>query len=93
MMLFLMMGLDGSSRSNCSDDMYKRIGEVIQFNVGTQTGEPFLMGNAHGYFELNATLRIKPLMIALPMYNGTSVGSESMTDWNTYKISMVRGYS
>lgn len=81
--LFILMGLGNDTLAN---DMYKRIGEVIQVNMSND------MGKAYGFFKLQASLRVSPFMITLPMYNDSTISGDGMIDWNTYDVAVTRGY-
>lgn len=90
--LFVYLGLN----SNAAEGMYQRIAEVIQFNIGTlANSDDYSLKNAQMYFQLNAELRVKPLMITLPYFSYDEYNNEltTKTDWCTYTIKMVRGYS
>ncbi len=103
--VFFYLGLK-STDSGVSETMYERIAEVIQTNMRTHDGikdyskaadggakEPYTLKNSRVYFKLEATLRTEPLMIAMPMFNEYDNNLDTETDWCTYKISTVRGYS
>ena len=103
--IFVYLGLSGGG--NVEEDMYRRMGEVIQSNMRMHNGikdytkssadgsttEPYTLKNSRVYFKLEATLRTEPLMIAMPVFNEYSNNMDTKTDWCTYKISTVRGYS
>lgn len=89
-MAFLYLGLTGDT----SDAMYQRMGEVIQSNISTiNNGASYSLTKAYTYFQLDATLRVEPLMITLPIMDDYENGLETNTDWCTYVISTIRGYS
>ena len=75
--------------------MYKRIAEVIQANIGKQIGEDsgYSLQKSIVYFKMDATVRVKPLMITLPIFNDYSNNMDTKTDWCTYTINTTRGYS
>ncbi len=91
--LFVYCGL--SSGGALEENMYKRIAEVIQTNLAKKTGDSgYSLTKARMYFSLNATVRVKPLMITLPIFNGyDKQGMDTNYDWCTYDISLTRGYS
>jgi len=90
LMVFVYLGLKG----NCAEDMYQRMAEVIQANIRKLSGDnTYSMKKAQVYFKLEATIRVKPLMITLPIFNDYDNNMDTKTDWCTYKISTVRGYS
>lgn len=88
--LFTYLGLKGSYKQQ----MYLRVAEVIESNMAKVTGGSFKMSNVKMYFSLKATLRVKPMMVALPYYFDEYDNlMMTTTDWCTYKVSVVRGYS
>ncbi len=89
--LYVYLGLNSSAQQG----MYQRMAEVIQFNIGTMANSTsYSLANSRLYFQLNAELRVKPLMIALPFFSNDEYSNEldTKTDWCTYKISTTRGY-
>lgn len=94
LMIFVYSGLSGGG--DLESDMYKRIAEAIEANMKKQPGIDggYSLSNTKMYFTLNATLRVKPLMVALPYYfDDYSDSMLTTTDWCTYKVSITRGYS
>ena len=93
--LFLYMGLVGGGA--LEEDMYLRMAEVIQANMRRheEIGPTFTMAKAQVYFKLSATIRVKPLMITLPIFNSPEFENDldTKTDWCTYSVTTVRGYS
>lgn len=90
--LFVYLGFN----SDAQQGMYQRMAEVIQFNIGTMANSTtYSLKNSQMYFQLNAELRVKPLMITLPFFSMDEYSNEmtTKTDWCTYKISTVRGYN
>lgn len=90
--LFVYLGFN----SDAQQGMYQRMAEVIQFNIGTMANSTtYSLKNSQLYFQLNAELRVKPLMITLPFFSMDDYSNEmtTKTDWCTYKISTVRGYN
>lgn len=89
---FVYLGLKGSS----AEAMYQRMAEVMQTNMRKLTNvSSYSMKKARLYFKLNATIRVSPLMITLPFFNDDDYDNnmDTKTDWCTYQISTVRGYS
>ncbi len=84
----------GLTDSSVAEQMYKRIGEVMQMNMKQHEGIPsnYSMKKAQVYFELNADVRVKPLMITLPHFAEYKNNLSKNTDWCTYHIRTVRGY-
>lgn len=90
--LFVYLGFN----SDAQQGMYQRMAEVIQFNIGTMAkSTTYSLKNSQMYFQLNAELRVKPLMITLPFFTMDEYSNEmtTKTDWCTYKILTVRGYN
>ena len=103
--VFVYLGLK-SNNSGVSETMYERIAEVIQSNMRMQNGikdytqevdgggtQSYTLKNSKVYFKLEATMRTEPLMLAMPVFNEYDNNLDTQTDWCTYKISTVRGYS
>ena len=93
MYIFLLMGLNNSELYS---DMLLRVGDLVQANMRhTQGNEQFQLSNTKCYFNLKATVRVEPLMLTLPIIQIVN-GAEDLrdrTDWCTYKLDMIRGYS
>lgn len=93
MYIFLLLGLTNGDRY---PDMLLRVGDLIQANMRLATGqEGYSLDKARCYFSLTGTLRVRPLMMTLPIVNTVdgSTGLRENTDWCTYKVNLVRGYS
>ncbi len=89
--LFLYLGFNDKDSAS---EMYRRVGDLIQVNMRKYTGKnTYMLKNAKSYFELNATIRVKPLMIALPMSQGYANNPKDKSDWCTFDIHEIRGYS
>ncbi len=87
--IFVYLGL----KSSAAESMYQRMAEVIQANLrGLTNDTSYSMKNARVYFKLEAQLRVKPLMIALPYFGEYDNNLDTKTDWCTYNISTTRGY-
>ena len=89
--IFVYLGLN----SEAEEDMYKRMGEVMQNNIGKQIGEEssYSLSKAKVYFKIDAKLRVEPLMMALPLFQEYTQGVDLEGDWCSYTIDTVRGYS
>lgn len=86
------------TNSKTEADTYKRLAELIDANMakvrpkkGGEAG--FTLMKTQMYFQLTATVRVKPLMITIPYMDEYGNSMETATDWCTYQVSMVRGYS
>ena len=95
MYVFLVLGLMTSEQKYTL--MLQRVGDLIQANMCRTPGnEGFTLDNCISYFQLDSTIRVKPLLITLPVVVNTveeATGLTERTDWCTYKIQMIRGYS
>lgn len=93
--LFLILGL---TDSDTYDAFLKRTGDVIQANMRLTDGNSsFDLSKSICYFQISGTLRVKPLFLTLPIVNtmdGVDASSViSSTDWCTYELKTIRGYS
>ena len=87
--IFVYLGL----KSEAAESMYLRMADVIQVNMQKVTGsDTYSLTKSRLYFKLEATLRVKPLMVSLPIFSGYENDMDTQTDWCTYTISTVRGY-
>ena len=88
--LFVLMGFQSGSAS----EMYRRTADQIQVNMRKNTGDnTYMMKNAKTYFQVNATIRVQPLMLAMPMAQLYENNPSDRTDWCTFSIQEKRGYS
>ncbi len=88
--MFVYLGFESDSAS----EMYRRMGDLIQANMRKYTGKnEYKLKNARTYFKINAKIRVKPLMLALPVSQGYANNPKDKTDWCTFEISEIRGYS
>ena len=95
MLLFLLI--------SCQDaGLYKsmllRVGDLIEGNVQTMGGEDgFDLEASHVYFQLTGELRVKPLLLELPIvtsYKGADASKVlKSTGWCSYSLNVIRGYS
>ncbi|MBO5447953.1 MAG: hypothetical protein J5994_01370 [Ruminococcus sp.] len=95
--LFLFSGLTASSTEKV---MYERMSEVIQMNMrqlidgsSAKLDSGFQMKKSVTYFKLEADIRVRPLMITLPIFNEYDNNLQDKKDWCSYKIKAVRGYA
>ncbi len=91
MMLMLFFQLNDEEKNN---DVYKRIGDVIQANMSQKIirKNDYALSNAITQYKIDYTLTVKPLVLNLGIYNGYSDNPSSLTEWRTFSGSMVRGY-
>lgn len=94
--LFLMISLFGNQQNVIS-----RIADVIQMNMEKSEGKlsetglsdgAFLMKNACTHINIEATVEVKPLMMALPFMAETTKSQLSGTTWYTVKYKGTAGY-
>lgn len=91
--IFLMLGL---TDENTYGPMLLRVGDLIQANMRLTPGnKEYQLINARSYFKLSGSLRVRPLMLTLPIVRTVdgSTGLLETTDWCTYQVHMTRGYS
>lgn len=88
--MFVYMGIHGKNGAA----MYQRVAEVIQANIRKMSNDTtYSMKNARVYFQFDSTVRVKPLLLTLPIFDEYGDELETNTDWCTYKVKLVRGYS
>lgn len=94
--LFLMMA---ANDSHLYKEMLFRTGDLIEANMRLGAGKSgFDLDKSICYFTISGTLEVKPLLITLPIvYNTVESDSYNQvresTNWCTYEISLIRGYS
>lgn len=86
--------------STSESDVYTRLGNLISANMhkvlSADAGKEvnYSLANTHMYFVLEAKLRVDPLMVTIPYYlDEYDNQMKTATDWCTYDIRVVRGYS
>lgn len=91
--VFTILAFNSQDKEAC---MYARIGDVIQANmrhiIGSG-GSSYRLVKSVVYFQFQATLRVKPLMLALPIANGYENNPKDSTDWCTFTYKIIRGYT
>lgn len=94
MYMFLIMA---ASSDNAYKSMLLRIGDLIEANVAKRKGSDFDLEQCQCFFQMTSTLRVKPLLLTLPIVDSMEgVDASSLrdnTEWCTYSISVIRGYS
>lgn len=68
--------------------------EVIQANMQKLTSNTgYSMSNAKVYFQVEAKLKVDPLLITIPLFEQYNGGYDSSnTDWCTYQTNIIGGY-
>ena len=94
MYFFLLMGVTSSETYSA---ILLRTGDLIEANMKKMGKQNFDLSKSRCYFSLNAELKVKPLLLELPIVNSMKgVDTNTVTEssaWCTYKLSSVRGYS
>lgn len=86
--IFLLMKLIGKDENI----IYLRIGDVIQANMGTSTGDTsFELAKSQVFYTLTSTIRIPPMWSKLLLIDDLGDLSESM-GWRTATIKVTSGY-
>lgn len=91
--IFLLIGLTSGDKTYQS--MLLRVGDLIQANL-RQAGEAnFSLGKSVTCYQLEAQVRVKPLLLSLSLMDSIEGAAElrERTDWCSYNIKMIRGYS
>ncbi|MDR0852966.1 MAG: DUF5702 domain-containing protein, partial [Clostridiales Family XIII bacterium] len=83
--IFMLMGFNGGRAEN----MYERMGDLMQANIRHMGGRSFTMSKATVYYKLECEVTVPPLMLALPI--STEYTSSGFKGW-TFKEKMIRGY-
>ncbi len=92
--------LSGLMNDSLYSKMLLRTGDLIQANMNLMkkdNKDGFDFSKTKCYFKIDAELKVKPLLIDLPIVNsmnGVDVeGMKNSTGWCTYKVAFSRGYS
>ena len=74
---------------------YIRLGNLISANMHKLTKKDYSLAKTQMYFQLEADLRVKPLMVTIPYYLDEYENNlPTATDWCSIKdLIVVRGYS
>ena len=97
--LFLILGFN--SGGTVSQAMYNRTGNLIQHNMNLlihgngnkNDSESWKLSKAIVYFNIEATVRVKPLMLTIPISTSYAENPKDKTDWCTFNYKTSRGYS
>jgi hypothetical protein len=73
------------------DNIYKRTADVIQTTMA-QNSDGYLLSNAKTFFSLEATVRVKPMMMKLPYAQQSGIEVSDTETWNTFNINVSKGY-
>ena len=87
----------GAANKSTYSAMLLRVGDLIETNMHKMGSDEFDLSKARCYFSLDAELKVKPLLLDLPIVNSLQgVDTSSVINssgWCTYNLSVVRGYS
>ena len=91
MLLLLFLQLKDTAKSN---DVYKRIGDVIQANMSQliTDNKEYQLSKAITQYKIDYTLTVKPLVLNLGIYNGYDNNPAGLTGWRTFSGMLVNGY-
>ena len=86
--LFLMIGLYTNEEA-----VLLRTADVIQTNMAKKTGESdYQLSKSSVYVELNATVQVKPTLLALPLFADVEGNPSTDTNWYTISYNDIKGY-
>lgn len=89
--MFLYLGFE---KESTAEEMYLRMADLMQANLRKlNNSSVYSLKKSQVYFKLEAEVRVKPLMLTLPVAASYSNNPKDKTDWCTFKISQIRGYS
>lgn len=90
--LFVYCSLTNSETEKAT---YTRLGNLIAANMKKITNyDKYSLSNTQMYFRLTADFRVDPLMVTIPYYlDEYDNKMATTTDWCSYKVNVVRGYS
>lgn len=84
--LFLLIGLYTSESA-----VVLRTADAIQANMALKN-DGFKMSNASVYVKLDATVQVKPTLLALPLFSDVKGNPASNQAWYSFTESMIKGY-
>lgn len=91
--LILLLKLSGASSQY---NIYARTADVIQANMSEKIvpseENKFLMSKAKVYFEANATVKVQPLIMNIPLVTNSGYSAPESGAWNTITYTGRRGY-
>lgn len=86
--LFLMIGLYTNE-----EGVLLRTADVIQANMSKVTSEDgYRLAYSAVYVEIDATIQVKPTLLALPLFSDVEGNPMSSQDWYTFKYHSIKGY-
>lgn len=79
--------------SNLSKAAYYRMGLLIQENMKKVTGNSkYDLSKAKTMFTFTTELKVKPLILDLPLVSDYTGNLSDASGWNKYSIRVSRGY-
>lgn len=88
--MFTFLSLMSDSKA---DDMYKRVADVIQCNMGEELQDSnYSLINSYVYYNITADVRVKPLLTATPLSRSKGTSILDTSSWNKFTYSAIRGY-
>jgi len=89
--------LTAAQDSEKYQDILKRLGDVIQSNmqlaVGGEDKESYTLTKSYCYFKIHSKMRVKPLMLDLPIVTGYKPTDFDFGTVSSYTVDTIRGYS
>ena len=86
--LFLMIGLYTNE-----EGVLLRTADVVQANMAKATGNTeYRLSNSAVYVEINATIQVKPTLLALPLFADVEGNPSTNQNWYTIKYKSIKGY-
>lgn len=87
--LFLIVGLITNEQS-----IILRTADVIQVNMAQKLTDDkdYQLKLSATYVQINASLQVKPLMMALPLFSEVKNNPKDNTNWYSFEYSAIRGY-
>ena len=85
--LFVLIGLFTDQ-----EGLLLRTADAIQANMSKVTGSTYDLRNSAVYLKLDATVQVKPTLLALPLFADVSKNPVSDTSWYTVNCKMTKGY-
>lgn len=86
--LFLMIGLYTNE-----EGILLRTADVVQANMAKATGNTeYRLSNSAVYVEINATIQVKPTLLALPLFADVEGNPSTNQKWYTIEYKSIKGY-
>lgn len=90
MSIFLFIAMIGQDSCN---KILMRTADVVQVNMQKITNQPeFLVEKSQVYYQINADIRVSPLMLGLPITADENGNLIDISSWNTFTYSASKGY-